>query len=381
MPASQADKTAVYIHWPYCVRICPYCDFNVYKGREDKDLSDAILQDLTAWRAWSGARDITSVHFGGGTPSLMPAADITRILSRIDDLWGLSGAAEIGLEANPSGMSLNSLNDLSVAGINRLSLGVQTFDDDALAMLGRDHDAATAKSVLANINRVFDNFSLDLIFGFAGQTMTGLQDDIQTALSFDPAHISAYQLTVELGTAFARAQARGEEKAVSDEQSADFYDYIETVLTKAGYAHYEVSNYAKPGKASRHNLAYWRGLDYLGIGPGAHGRLTVDGERFATIAALRPADYADAVATRDIGISEKTLLSGDDRAAEYVLMGLRIEDGISRSRFRSFAGRPVPPSAIEELTALGLISHEGDIIKATRKGRLVLNKVTEVLLT
>ena len=323
---------AIYVHWPYCARICPYCDFNVYKQKTDETLLGAICQDLKGWREWSGPREIISVHFGGGTPSLMRGADIAVILNTIDDLWGLPEGAEIGLEANPNNAATAKLDAFKAAGINRLSLGVQSFHDPALKQLGRDHDGAAARIAIAQAVERFPSISADLIFGWRGQTEELLRADIQALLDLNVSHISTYQLTIEDGTAFAKAEARGDVQAVNDDQSADFYDLVHKQLSGAGFEHYEISNFAKAGHRSQHNLAYWRGLDYVGAGPGAHGRLTVDGQRFATIAALRPDDYSARVKAKGLGAQTKEALSAEDRFDEYVLMGLRITDGLDLAK-------------------------------------------------
>ena len=212
---------AIYIHWPYCARICPYCDFNVYKQKTDETLLGAICQDLKGWREWSGLREIISVHFGGGTPSLMRGADIAAVLKTIDDLWGLPEGAEIGLEANPNNAATAKLDAFKVAGINRLSLGVQSFHDAALKQLGRDHDSAAARIAIAQAVERFPSISADLIFGWRGQTEELLRADIQALLDLNVSHISTYQLTIEDGTAFAKAEARGDVQAVDNDQSAD----------------------------------------------------------------------------------------------------------------------------------------------------------------
>jgi len=291
---------AIYIHWPYCARICPYCDFNVYKQRENVELITSIQSDLKEWRDWSGPRQVSSIHFGGGTPSLMTAEEIKSAIQSVSELWGLGDDVEIAIEANP-------------------------------------HDADAAKW-------------------------------------------TTYQLTIEDGTAFARAEARGDIKAVNSDKSADFYDLVRARLMADGFEHYEVSNFARTGHHSQHNLAYWKGRDYVGVGPGAHGRLTVEGTRYATIAEMRPQDYQDKVAATGLGLAEKEPLSPTAWAEEYLLMGLRIEDGISLARFEEIAGEGFPVSIMRQLATDGLLHYQEDSLKATNKGRLLLNSVTEKLL-
>ncbi len=404
MAKPDAPTLAIYIHWPFCTKICPYCDFNVYKNRTDDALIPAILTDLTAWRHWSGARQITSVHFGGGTPSLMSPEQVSQILSHIHILWGLnlntthttpSGsetrvpvdvAVEIAMEANPSDYDPIKWQAYRQAGLNRLSLGVQSFEDNTLAVLGRDHDSKAAKRALAGGRDIFPSLSLDLIFGQYGQSRKALVSDLKTALAYNPDHISTYQLTIEHGTAFFKAEARGDRRAVSPEKSADYFDIICQKLQLAGYSHYEVSNFAKPAHQSRHNLTYWTGGDYAGIGPGAHGRLTYDGQRFATIAHKHPKTYSQA---RDNGsahtatrypFGQKTRLSPQEWADEYILMGLRIKDGISMARYETLSGQPLPSHIVSDFIEAGWLALKNDALNATSKGQLVLNYLTQKLL-
>ena len=374
------NNLAVYIHWPYCARICPYCDFNVYKQKTDAGLTPSILSDLKGWREWGGPRDVSSIHFGGGTPSLMSAEDISKTISQIKNLWGLNEACEIAIEANPHDADDAKWKAYREAGINRLSLGVQSFHDPALKLLGRDHDAAAARDALKLAIDIFPSVSLDIIFGWAGQSEALLQADLDIALDSGAQHISTYQLTIEEGTAFAKAEARGDSKAVDSDKSADFYDLVRERLISEGFDHYEVSNFAKPNRRSQHNLAYWQGRDYVGVGPGAHGRLTVDGTRYATIAEMRPQDYQDKVAASGLGLAEKEALSRTAWAEEYLLMGLRIEEGISLSRFEEIAGKGLSRDVIQEFVENNLLTQVGDKIKATSQGRLLLNSITEKLL-
>lgn len=374
------DKLAVYIHWPYCARICPYCDFNVYKRRDDDVLIPAILTDLAAWRETSGPREISSIHFGGGTPSLMSPSQVGTVIDKVDQLWGIGGGVEIALEANPHEMNEDDWHGYRMAGLSRMSLGVQSFNNEALQFLGRDHDGNTARTALSLAMGIFPSVSADLIFGWARQTKNMLDKDLAILLASDVQHISTYQLTIEDGTAFAKAEGRGQVRAVDADLSADLYDHVRSQLGLNGFAHYEVSNFAKPGHQSQHNLAYWRGIDYVGVGPGAHGRITVDGERFATIAHLTPKAYTSAVSDSASGIDSHETLSHTDWAAEYLLMGLRIQDGISLSRYEALAGAALNASEVNHYIEEGLIARTGDNLRATNEGRLVLNRIIEKLL-
>lgn len=373
------DRLAIYIHWPYCARICPYCDFNVYKRREDDQLLPAILADLKHWRDLSGPRDVTSIHFGGGTPSLMTPAQVNKVIETVDTLWSASNI-EIALEANPHEMNVEDWQGYRGAGLNRLSLGIQTFDNNALRFLGRDHDSQTARDALDLAMKIFPSVSADLIFGWTGQTQQGLSEDLSIFVKSGLPHVSTYQLTIEEGTAFAKAESRGQSKAVSSNSSADLYDQVRDTLIRSGLTHYEVSNFAKPSHQSQHNLAYWRGLDYVGVGPGAHGRITLDGSRHATTAHLTPRNYTEAVLNSGTGIESQEKLSGPDAAAEYLLMGLRINEGVSLARFETLSGQTLNREELNHLIENGFLSLDDDRLWATDEGRLVLNAVTEGLL-
>ncbi|GGX75499.1 coproporphyrinogen III oxidase [Litorimonas cladophorae] len=370
---------AIYIHWPYCARICPYCDFNVYKRKEDTALLPAILRDLEHWRELTGSRTITSIHFGGGTPSLMSPVQVGAIIDKVADLWTFY-APEIALEANPHEMSAADWRGYRDAGLTRMSLGIQTFHDPALKFLGRDHDGTTAQSALDLALDIFPSVSADIIFGWAGQTPRMLADDLRRALDAGTQHISTYQLTIEDGTAFAKAEGRGQARAVNTDLSADLYDLVRDTLIDAGFEHYEVSNFAKPSHRSRHNLAYWQGLDYVGVGPGAHGRVTQNNKRTATIAHLTPGAYARAVTETGAGIDSREVLSASDWASEYLLMGLRIDEGISLRRYHEILGEDLNEIELNALVEDGLLTRADDNLKATSHGRLLLNAVTERLL-
>lgn len=372
---------AIYIHWPYCTRICPYCDFNVYKSKgEDIDLVQAILIDLEGWREWSGPRHLSSIHFGGGTPSLLAPEEILTIVNKIKGLWGLPNGTEIALEANPIDADERKWSGYSDAGINRLSLGVQTFNELALKTLGRDHDSEQALSALKLATYIFPSVSADIIFGWAGQTLKNLNLDIERILESGVKHISTYQLTIEPGTAFAKAETRGQVRAVDTDVSADFFEVIMDRLQQAGFGHYEVSNFARMGHNSSHNLAYWRGYDYVGVGPGAHGRLVVEGKRVSTIAALTPAQYCGSVSKTGMGISDKETLSAEEWSEEYVLMGLRIDEGVSLSKYAEIRGKKMERSRFAPLIEEGLLSLNDNELRATQKGRFLLNAVTDALL-
>lgn len=375
---------AVYLHWPYCARICPYCDFNVHLNRREGE-ADALIKamraDLRAWRDCTGARALSSIHFGGGTPSLLRPAHLAALRSDIETLWPdrlSERAPEIAIEANPNDITPERLQRWAKSGINRLSVGVQSFDDEVLSRLGRDHDGAQAAAALRQAVRDIPSVSADLIFGVAGEPKDRLERDLDQLLALGVSHISAYQLTIEPGTAFAKAEDRGESRAHDADQSVESFDLIETRLRAAGFDHYEVSNYAKIGHRSQHNLAYWRGWDYVGVGPGAHGRLWEGDRRIATEAALRPQNYIEAVTRTGNGVTDRTALSGVEAAQEYVMMGLRINEGVSLTHLQALTGQPinVDPDLIEG----GWLILTGDALRATDQGRRVLDTLTRTLL-
>jgi len=362
---SKDGPLAVYVHWPYCARICPYCDFNVYKARADAELLPAILSDLARQRELTGMRRVSSVHFGGGTPSLMSPADLGAVIETVDALWGLGGV-EIALEANPSFLDRAKIIGFRNAGVNRLSLGVQSFDDEGLHKLGRDHDGATARAVAEVALGEIPNTSLDLIFGWVGQGMTSWTRDVEAVLTLEPSHVSTYQLTIEPGTAFAKAVGRGEVRSVAGDRSADMYELAAERLSAAGYAHYEVSNFAKEGARSQHNLAYWRGWDYVGVGPGAHGRIATAKGRLATVTALRPDEYA---AGKEMSVE---VMDREAVISERVLMGLRTDEGV--------AGHEV--GGWPDLSDLAeYIEMRGERAVATPRGRRVLDHLTREIIS
>jgi putative oxygen-independent coproporphyrinogen III oxidase len=381
------DKIGLYIHWPYCARICPYCDFNIYKNKEgvgadtEADLVDAMLADMEHWRKMSGSRTLVSIHFGGGTPSLLAPDNIHKFIEKAKNLWTPTDNLEIGLEANPKDISTQSLSAWNAAGIERLSIGVQSFDDKALQFLGRDHDGEMAERALELAVDIMPRVSVDLIYGLVGGRPDVLYEDLQIAIQRGVTHISAYQLTVEQKTAFGQAEKRGVQKAVDSDASADFFEQVISVLSSSGFAQYEVSNFAKGQDVrSRHNYLYWQGGDYVGVGPGAHGRITTGGQRSATIATLKPQNYIARVTECGHGISEQETLSPKGWAEEYVLMGMRINEGISLSRYKNISGHSLAPEKVKQYVDAGLLALQGDRLVATPKGRLVLDALCHELL-
>ena len=380
---AQVKDLGVYIHWPYCARICPYCDFNVYRDRgrreEQAALARAIADDLRAQAALTGPRRLTSVFFGGGTPSLMDPAWTAEVVAQARRLWTAAPDLEVTLEANPTDAEAGRFQAFAEAGVNRLSLGLQSLDDAALSFLGRDHDAAAGARAATAAGRIFPRLSVDMIYARPGQTPQAWREELARALGFGVEHVSPYQLTIEAGTAFDRAVRRGRFASPDEDAGAAFFETTQEVLEAAGFDAYEVSNHARGEAArSRHNVVYWRGHDYVGAGPGAHGRLTIGGVRRATEAARRPADYIAALEESGIGFTVDDPLSPLEAAQERLLSGLRIDDGVG---FEEVAVLGLGPDAgkVADLVALGLLAPDRTRLRATRAGRLVLNRLTSDL--
>ncbi len=369
----------LYIHWPYCARICPYCDFNVYRARgDDEALFNALLADLAYWADRLPGRDLASLHFGGGTPSLLSPQRLEQIIEMAGQKFGFVVGAEIGLEANPN--DSKAFASFAAAGINRLSLGVQSFDDDALRALGRDHDARAAQDAVAAVVSNFSNWSLDLIYAREGQRESGWLKELDAAIATGMPHLSLYQLTIEPGTAFARRVSRGELTPPGDETGECLYRLTQQVCRDAGLAGYEISNHARPGFESRHNRLYWEGGDWIGIGPGGHGRIGSGGSggRLATETALRPDDYVTLVRETGTGAIESRLSSVEE-AQERILMGLRIADGLDRSRLRHLTGLDINTDEASRMARQGFIVLDDDRVRLTAEGRLLADGVASAL--
>lgn len=381
LPFGPANGFGLYVHWPYCTRICPYCDFNVYaaKDRETKPLSDALLTDLERHRqALPGHPELTSIYLGGGTPSLMAPGEIEDLIVRAGALFGLEADAEITLEANPVDVSSARLADWQSAGVNRLSLGIQSLDDEALGFLGRDHDAGTARRTTGLALSAFDNVSIDLIYARPGQSHESWEKELTEALALGAPHLSLYELTIEARTAFGKRAARGDLIPMPDDDQADLYELTQDICNTQGLPAYEVSNHAAGTRyRSRHNLTYWRGGDWMGIGPGAHGRLTVGGSRLATHAAPKPADYGAAV-SRTAGLDGETL-TPIDNARELLALGLRSNEGVDLAGIDAVTGKTLDRSKLADLKETGLIRTNGQMVSLTASGRLLADRIAAEL--
>lgn len=379
---SLSRALGLYIHWPYCARICPYCDFNVYrpKGAEDA-LLEAILDDMRGWRERTGVRRLTSLHFGGGTPSLLSVSALQRLIDAAGQVWGFVDNPEIGLEANPNDSVV--FVDYASVGINRLSVGVQSFDSGALERLGRDHSAAEAVAAVELAQRSVDQVSLDLIYAWHGQSLEHWQGELRQAVELGVGHVSPYQLTIESGTAFGKRAERGDRLALEPDDAADFYSATDEVLGQAGFQRYEISNHARNEAAqSTHNRLYWEGGDWIGIGPGAHGRLGTHSHtgRIATEAARRPGDYIDQVASTGWGVRSLETLSADDERTERVLMGMRLAAGLDLAQVAEFTGLGIDEAECRRMVELGYVERERTRLKLTREGQLLGDGVSMALI-
>jgi oxygen-independent coproporphyrinogen-3 oxidase len=380
---TEPPPLGLYVHWPYCARICPYCDFNVYRARgrdaEAGALARAIVADLTAQAALTGPRTLVSVFFGGGTPSLMDPQWAGDIVAAARRLWTPADDLEVSLEANPTDAEADRFAAFASAGVNRLSLGLQSLDDAALRFLGRNHDAAEGRRAAQAAARAFPRLSIDLIYARPGQTPAAWAEELRAGLELGAEHISPYQLTIEAGTAFDRAVRRGTFTPPEEGLGADLYDTTQAVLEAAGFDAYEVSNHARGEAArSRHNLVYWRGFDYVGAGPGAHGRITTPQGRLATRAEDRPADYIRTVAETGAGLATREQLTPVEIAEERLLGGLRIVEGVRFAELAALGLSPDHPT-VRRMADLGLVAQDPQRLRATPHGRLVLDRLTAEL--
>jgi putative oxygen-independent coproporphyrinogen III oxidase len=373
----------VYVHWPFCAAKCPYCDFNshVRTAIDEDGWVDGIVAELE-WVA-ANQKDrlvVETIFFGGGTPSLMRGKSAGRIVEKIAALWPMANDPEITLEANPASAEAARFADYRAAGINRVSLGVQALNDADLKKLGRLHDVAEAKAALKMAMGVFDRVSLDLIYARPDQTDAGWRDELQQALAFGTGHLSLYQLTIEPETPYALLHKKGSLHIPDEDLAAGLYETTQELTEAAGLPAYEISNHASAGQESRHNLIYWRYGDYAGVGPGAHGRANLNGQRTATAAIKLPERWRDTVQKNGHGFSDMTPISHDEGAREHLLMNLRLAEGLDLAAYERRWGAKPDAGKIVALTEQGFIVLNNDTLSATPSGRLLLNRVIEELL-
>ncbi len=369
---------ALYIHWPFCISKCPYCDFNSHvSATVDHDRwRSALLTELHYYAQQTQGQKLQSIFFGGGTPSLMKPETVQALIDEAHKLWPTALDLEITLEANPGTVDMERFQAFQQAGINRLSMGIQSLYDDQLQFLGRKHSAAEAFEAIGIARDIFPRYSFDLIYARPNQTLNAWEKELTQALTLAGDHLSLYQLTIEPGTSFYTRHNRGDFQIPQDDLAADLYTLTEDIMAAAGRPSYEVSNYAQPGQESRHNLMYWRYRDYIGIGPGAHGRLTLDGIKTATKGTRGPELWLQAVEAKGHGASEKTVINSNQQMQERLMMGLRLTEGISLNEVEGGISSEKLPFLAEE----GFINVGGSNLKLTPAGRLCLNTVLVELL-
>lgn len=372
----------LYLHWPFCQSKCPYCDFNSHVAAtiDQTRWRDAYLGEIKRLGAETQGRVLQTVFFGGGTPSLMEPQVVADVLDAMRATWPMVNDPEITLEANPGSVEAGRFRGFRDAGVNRISMGVQALNDDDLRRLGRLHSVAEARAAFDIARGTFDRVSFDLIYARQDQTLGAWRQELTEALSMAVDHLSMYQLTIEDGTAFGDRFARGGLKGLPDEDvQADMYEVTQEVCAAHGMPAYEVSNHAAAGAESRHNLVYWRMGDYLGIGPGAHGRLTLNGLRWATEAPRAPGDWLARVERGVAGELPREAVSHEDQATEYLLMSMRLAEGMDVARYERLSPARLPADRVARLEDLGLLQQVDGQLMATSSGRAVLNGILREL--
>jgi putative oxygen-independent coproporphyrinogen III oxidase len=358
MTLTKPSAFGVYVHWPFCLSKCPYCDFNSHVrhgGIEQSRYVQAYLREIETIAARTKGRTVSTIFFGGGTPSLMQAETVAAILDGIGRHWTVAPDVEVTLEANPTSVEAERFRGFRAAGVNRVSLGVQALDDAALKALGRLHTAEEALKAVAIARSVFDRYSFDLIYARPGQTPDAWASELRRAIAEAAEHLSLYQLTIEADTPFFALHQSGKLSTPDDDTARDLYDMTQEVCAAAGLSAYEISNHAREGAQCRHNLVYWRGDEYAGIGPGAHGRIEQDGRRIATATEKRPESWLMRVEGFGHGLVVDEILTREERADEYLLMGLRLAEGIDPQRFEALSGRRLDEKRIAILRAEGAV--------------------------
>ncbi len=379
MSGTEQEAFGIYVHWPFCLSKCPYCDFNshVRHAAVDEDrFARAFAREIETTAARVPDRDVTSIFLGGGTPSLMQPQTVGAILDAIGQHWRIAPEAEVTLEANPTSVEATRFAGYRAAGVNRVSLGVQALDDGALKELGRLHSAREALDAVAIARKSFARYSFDLIYARPGQTPAMWADELELAISEAAEHLSLYQLTIEEGTPFFGLHAAGKLKTPDEATARALYDVTQDVCAKHGLPAYEISNHAREGAECRHNLVYWRGQEYAGIGPGAHGRLDIGGIRHATATEKRPEAWLMRVEANGHGVVTDDMLNREERADEFLLMGLRLKEGIDPERYAALSGRAIDPRRIALLREEGAIVVDPDgRLRVTQAGFPVLDAV------
>ncbi|WP_377297589.1 radical SAM family heme chaperone HemW [Rhizobium sp. SGZ-381] len=379
LPDTGEPGFGLYVHWPFCAAKCPYCDFNSHVRHQPVDqprFTAAFLKEMDAMRALSGPKTVTSIFMGGGTPSLMDPQTVEAILDGIAARWHVPAGIEVTMEANPSSVEADRFRGYRAAGVNRVSLGVQALNDRDLKFLGRLHDVADALKAIRLARDIFPRMSFDLIYARPGQTVEAWERELNEAVSYAVDHLSLYQLTIEEGTPFYGLHKAGKLIVPDGDQSAELYEATQQITEGFGMPAYEVSNHAKPGAESRHNLTYWRYGDYAGIGPGAHGRLTTGGSKLATATERKPEAWLDLVEANGHGMVDEEMLDREAQSDELLLMGLRLREGIDLARWSALSGRELDPAREEFLLGHGFLERLGNSrIRCTPSGMLILDSV------
>ena len=374
-----SSEFAVYVHWPFCLSKCPYCDFNSHVrhgGYDEAHYVRAIQSELAAAAERAPGRIVSTIFFGGGTPSLMQPQTVGAILDSIGKHWTVAGDVEVSLEANPTSVEATRFRGYRAAGVNRVSLGVQALDDSSLKELGRLHSAQEALDAIAVARSIFERYSFDLIYARPRQTLEGWKAELKLAISEAAEHLSLYQLTIEPGTPFFGLHRAGKLIVPNDDLGRDLYDLTQQICDDAGLPAYEVSNHARPGAECRHNLVYWRGHEYAGVGPGAHGRLNIDGRRYATETEKKPEAWLDLVARNGHGLTVDEKLQPGEVADEFLLMGLRLAEGIDPKRFTQLSGRALDPKRLAFLMDGGAVeTMDNGRLRVTQSGFPLLDAV------
>ncbi len=379
---SSSEAFGIYVHWPFCKAKCPYCDFNSHvrhSGVDAMSFARGLSRELAWFAGETPGRTVSTIFFGGGTPSLMPPEAVAHVLDAIAGHWAVAPEVETTLEANPTSIEAENFRGYRTAGVNRVSVGVQALNEADLKALGRQHTVREALEAFQLAAKIFPRVSFDLIYARPNQSVAQWREELTRALNYQQGHMSLYQLTIEEGTAYFDLHARGSLAVPRDDVAADLYDVTQELTENAGLPAYEVSNHAKAGQESRHNLLYWRYGEYAGIGPGAHSRLAAGENRRAIVIEKHPETWRQMVEHEGHGIREDQMVAPADQAPEYLLMGLRINEGIDLDRYERLAGTPLDSNKLAGLKSLGLIKREGARLFATPDGRKLLNAVIAAL--
>lgn len=379
MPDDRQPGFGVYVHWPFCAAKCPYCDFNSHVRHQKIDeerFAAAFARELATMRARTGPREVTSIFLGGGTPSLMKPDTVGAVLEAIAANWTVPDGIEVTLEANPSSVEASRFKGYRAAGINRVSLGVQALNNADLRFLGRLHDVDQALGAIRLARETFPRLSFDLIYARPNQTLDAWEKELDAAIGHAADHLSLYQLTIEEGTRFHALHAAGKFSVPDPDHAADLYRLTQEVTAARGLPAYEISNHARPGAESRHNLVYWRYGEYVGVGPGAHGRFIEDGRRIVTFTEKMPETWANLVEAKGHGVIGGETLTRSEEADEFLLMGLRLTEGIDLARYEQLSGRPLSSRRIQTLQEENLVAPVGNSrLRATSTGMIVLDAV------